>query len=569
MEGRASSHWIIHAPAFAEEMNKSRHMVARQARRFAARGHTVVVPDLCGTGDSPSSFEDATWEGWIDELCRIVEWARGQGAERVSLWGLRLGCLLAVAAAARLSEEGRAPSHLLFWQPLLAGKVQMAQFLRLVTAASITGVGNQASAAETKAALVSGESVEVAGYPLSSALYTGLFPAEASTLNLSEGTVISVFEVVSEPDKPMLPVTARQLEAWQAQGLCCHAGTVVGDPFWTTQELGFADALLAASDEAMAPFAVSGPEPTISASAHTRLKLSGTAEESIAASPLVFSCQRAQLSGFLHRPLGDVPQSTGVLIVVGGPQYRVGSHRQFVFLAEALAQAGYPVLRFDYRGMGDSDGELTGFTAIHEDIAAAVSVLQEREPSVGRVALWGLCDAATASVVYAGSDPRVQGLVLANPWVYSPGGAAAVRLKRYYLQRVLSPDFWKKLFSGGVRPIQSMLEILQSMRRAFVKRKPTSSARVATSSRRIDDARLVDEFAAGLTSFSGKSLIILSENDFTAQEFEQACRTAPLLSSVHRTGVLIRALRGADHTFSRSQDHDQVISETLDFLGYL
>ena len=44
--------------------------------------------------------------------------------------------------------------------------------------------------------------------------------------------------------------------------------------------------------------------------------------------------------------------ATGVLIAVGGPQYRLGCHRQFLLLARALAKAGYPVMRFDYRGMG-------------------------------------------------------------------------------------------------------------------------------------------------------------------------------------------------------------------------
>ena len=47
--------------------------------------------------------------------------------------------------------------------------------------------------------------------------------------------------------------------------------------------------------------------------------------------------------------------------MVGGPQYRVGSHRQFTLMARAFAAAGYPVLRFDYRGIGDSEGESRGF----------------------------------------------------------------------------------------------------------------------------------------------------------------------------------------------------------------
>ncbi|KAB8057318.1 hydrolase 1, exosortase A system-associated, partial [Janthinobacterium violaceinigrum] len=61
---------------------------------------------------------------------------------------------------------------------------------------------------------------------------------------------------------------------------------------------------------------------------------------------------QARLVGILSLPAAPGPR--GVLIVTGGPQYRVGSHRQFVLLARALAAQGVPVLRFDLRGMGDS-----------------------------------------------------------------------------------------------------------------------------------------------------------------------------------------------------------------------
>ena len=69
---------------------------------------------------------------------------------------------------------------------------------------------------------------------------------------------------------------------------------------------------------------------------------------------LVFDCVGETLVGVLttDSPLAE----TGVVLVVGGPQYRAGSHRYFVQLARALAGAGFPTLRFDCRGMGDSSG---------------------------------------------------------------------------------------------------------------------------------------------------------------------------------------------------------------------
>ena len=66
------------------------------------------------------------------------------------------------------------------------------------------------------------------------------------------------------------------------------------------------------------------------------------------------------------------------MILVGGPQYRVGSHRQFVLLARALARGGVPTLRFDYRGMGDSEGERRGFESVAGKVAAQVSIQNMR-----------------------------------------------------------------------------------------------------------------------------------------------------------------------------------------------
>ena len=109
-----------------------------------------------------------------------------------------------------------------------------------------------------------------------------------------------------------------------------------------------------------------------------------------------FDCRGERLVAVLHPGADDARR--GVVIVVGGPQYRVGSHRQFVMLARHLARAGVPVLRFDYRGMGDSEGSHPGFEHVGPDIEAAIDLLCARAPSVREIILWTLCDAASAAL---------------------------------------------------------------------------------------------------------------------------------------------------------------------------
>src|SRR4051794_21287485 len=108
--------------------------------------------------------------------------------------------------------------------------------------------------------------------------------------------------------------------------------------------------------------------------------------------PFFFSCEGESLLAVAAVP--DRPAPAGVLIVIGGPQYRAGSHRQFVHLARHLASRGIVCMRFDVRGMGDSTGEMQSFEDIQPDIAAAVDVFCS-EQKLERVVLWGLCDGAT------------------------------------------------------------------------------------------------------------------------------------------------------------------------------
>jgi uncharacterized protein len=256
---------------------------------------------------------------------------------------------------------------------------------------------------------------------------------------------------------------------------------------------------------------------------------------------LLFDGPGQTLVGILSRAAeaGDV----GVVIIVGGPQYRAGSHRQFVLLARALARQGHHVLRFDYRGMGDSAGELHHFEQVSDDVAAAITALQSAAPDVRRVVLWGLCDGASAALLYVHqhADHRVAGLVLLNPWVRSEASLAKTHVKHYYAERLRSREFWQKLLSGQVAS-SALAGFWGNLRLAFAGQPASTEAAAMPYQQRM---------AKAWAAFAGPVLLMLSERDLTAREFTEFSSVDPAfqhaLQALPPTRV---SLAGADHTCS-------------------
>lgn len=276
--------------------------------------------------------------------------------------------------------------------------------------------------------------------------------------------------------------------------------------------------------------------------------------------PILFDCEGARLLGIIHSP--GRPARQGVLIVVGGPQYRVGSHRQFVLLARALAEAGIPAMRFDYRGMGDSDGPYRGFEAIGADIAAAIDAFQAHAPGLEEVVLWGLCDAASAIMFYAHRDARVAGLVLLNPWVRTEAGEAKTYLKHYYRARLTDPEFWRKALSGKVSIRDAAGSLLSFARRAL--RRSGGAGGADEDGRRT--APLPDRMAEGFARYEGPVLLVMSGNDLTAREFEEAAKaSARWRALLARPGVARFDLPEADHTFSRKEWREELMRRTVEW----
>ena len=277
-----------------------------------------------------------------------------------------------------------------------------------------------------------------------------------------------------------------------------------------------------------------------------------------AESAITFNCEGDTLVGVVTLP--SAARDTGVLIIVGGPQYRAGSHRQFVQLACCVAAAGFPVLRFDSRGMGDSSGALRSFEYISADIGCAINALLTEAPTVKRVVLWGLCDGASAALLYLHQqqDLRVSGLCLLNPWVRSETTLARTHVKHYYGQRLLQRDFWLKLMRGGVA-WQAAHGLLRNLRKAVATSGPVSANNTLPYTRRM---------ALGWQEFKRPILLMLSGNDLTAQEFNQACNLDRSWQAALRcAGVTRIELSGADHTLSDAKARLRFEAECLAWLS--
>jgi exosortase A-associated hydrolase 1 len=275
-----------------------------------------------------------------------------------------------------------------------------------------------------------------------------------------------------------------------------------------------------------------------------------------------FSCHDSWLYGILSLP--DQTISRGVLIVVGGPQYRVGSHRQFTLLARHLAANGVAAMRFDYRGMGDSEGDVKTFEEVGDDLRHAIDRFFEGVPALRELVIWGLCDAASAAIFYACQDSRVTGLVLLNPWIRTEEGIAKATLKHYYLARLFEPELWSKIRRGHFDYAAAARSLAGLAGKALPRRKQaTTIVRGAANDGCCNPASLPERMFDGLSRFKGRTLLIMSGNDLTAQEFSDLVKGSRkwrrLLGS---PGVTRLDLPEANHTFSRREWRDQVADWT-------
>jgi exosortase A-associated hydrolase 1 len=251
-----------------------------------------------------------------------------------------------------------------------------------------------------------------------------------------------------------------------------------------------------------------------------------------------FPCDGAMLAGTLD----ESSRTTGLLIVSGGNEIRMGAHRGMAMLAQTLAAEGFPVFRFDRRGVGDSEDDNGGFRSSGPDIAAALAAFRQAAPMVQRIVAFGNCDAASALVLHG---VAVDALVLANPWVIEavddlPPPAA---IRDHYSRRLRDPKAWAALLTGKL----NIGAALRGLKRVAARAAPQG---------------LVGEFATSLAAFAGPVTILLAERDNTAIAFTDAWQSEAFSAVRARTDIRTVKLDSASHSFAGEAD-EAVLQQTL------
>lgn len=260
---------------------------------------------------------------------------------------------------------------------------------------------------------------------------------------------------------------------------------------------------------------------------------------------IAFPCAGETLAGTLDEGAG----TTGLLIVSGGNEIRVGAHRGMALLAQRVAaETGAPVLRYDRRGIGDSTGENGEFLTTKEDIAAAVAAFRAEVPHLTRIVAFGNCDAATALALFRSEG--VDSLLLSNPWVIEKTDdlppAAAIRAR--YAERLKDPKEWLRLARGGVNIFKLFKGLIKASKKPL---QPPAS--------------LAARMAKALGAHPYGVTLLIAKGDNTAIAFMDAWQDR--MFDLARAEALIEARDTASHSFASAEDKQWLFERVKEALA--
>lgn len=201
------------------------------------------------------------------------------------------------------------------------------------------------------------------------------------------------------------------------------------------------------------------------------------------------------LHGILHEPEPSLARGVCVLLLSPGIKGRVGPHRLYLRIAARLVPIGFHVLRFDFYGLGDSEGELServladmynsiqGGRYVGDTIAAMDWM--EGTTGIRRFVGSGLCGGSISALVTAEVDRRIECLLgMGLPTVLEGGPEnwakvitqqQLVTLRGAYLKKVVDvKSLWR--FLSGKSNYAVVWKVFQQMLAGHRKKAPAAPA---------------------------------------------------------------------------------------------
>ena len=266
---------------------------------------------------------------------------------------------------------------------------------------------------------------------------------------------------------------------------------------------------------------------------------------------ITFKNKQKKLYGILHEPDGD-KKPTGVVFLHGWGTYRIGPHRFFVDAARKFAAAGFPCFRFDFRGRGESEGNVKETTLLDmiDDTHQAVEVIL-KQTGVSQIILLGLCSGGEVAVGAASENSKVNGVVLLSTPLLGrdPNLKEDVRqtanYAKSYWQKLFLAQTWKKVFTLRVN-YKAIFRILFKHQQHAKSKKP------------IREAEMLEEFR----NFKGSSIFIYGENDPVAATSEKAYRE---VCKKHKSAIF-NTIPRANHNFYSVEWKQKVIKQIEEWL---
>jgi hypothetical protein len=288
------------------------------------------------------------------------------------------------------------------------------------------------------------------------------------------------------------------------------------------------------------------------------------------------------LYGMLHAPKGGQRKETAILLLSPGVKSRIAPHRLYVKMAESYAMDGYVVLRFDYHGLGDSEGDVKERLAADfyrtvqqgryvDDVLAAMDYMGE-EQGIGQFVPGGLCGGALTGLLAGSCDSRVVGLFglgipvildgsQVDPSIHMTAGQTE-SLRRSYYGKIMDIGAWKRFFS-----IKSDYRLIWRLLKPGAPK--TNMKPVEGNGVDISNFNPLFPVAFKKMIFSSrKLLLIFSDMDRLYWEYDEKFWQPYKVEYKDRMEYVdVRVLKNANHILSFPDSQKEMLKWTCDWLS--